>query len=511
MRLKDIRTTQKLLTIQEFVYLLDEFHYSEFCHALQKAEAALPLKLLKAIHEKLPQFDSHNDLCVKVYGSVKQKQNFNQLASYTLKLSNLLAQNYPSYLRHNVSLIEKEVNCGNVQHATFRAERLLKIADLVEDFQTQIATLQFLSQQAFLTRNTTSGFKLNHQLIVTVDTQNTFNQIITHLRKTLHLPSTALKAQNMDEVKQFYSQHFLHPAASVRIISMYAYLYAVYYHHPVMFSHDEDIRLIKKLQRELSNNSQVIFPFLFDIKGVFNFLLLNSPLANSNTIERNKHVKELAKHHNSVLFWKNYLDMPLVFSIAAQASSFVTKLHFKVHRKDYPAVAGQDNLLVIQDLIKKCNTLLDTVTWENHYKNDLVSIKLLHGALLILAGGNNIHKGTEELELLLTSYQQLNFSGSTDSIFLSLMIGYFSASKHEQCNDTYKRYLKVIKSKPVYQANDISIHTYYYLSRWLTTGSKQYVLKLAANYDRAKLFANSQQAMIELTDYFKVPVTFVGQ
>lgn len=500
--------TKPLLTIQEFVYFLDEFHYNEFCNCLQKNGAALPLKLVKAIHQKLPQFHSHSDLCIKVYGSVKQKQNFNQLASYTVKLSNLLAQNYPSYLQHNVSLIEREVNQGHVEQATFRAERLLRIATSVEDFSTQIAALKFLSQQAFLTRNTTTGFKLNAQLTSALENENTVTQIISRLRQTLHLPSATTKTFDITPLQQFYSEYHNHSLASVRIVSMYAYLYSAYLYNPVMFSNQQDVVLIKKLQREISNNSHLVFPFLFDMKGVFNFLLLNSPLAKPNTTEGKKQLKELAKHHQTVLFWKNYLDMPLVFSIAAQASYFISKLHYKVHRKDYATVISKEDLLAIQELTQKCAELIKADIWDKHYKNDLVSIKLLFGALLILSGGSSICKGTEELESLLTAYQQLNLAGSTDSIFLTLMIGYFSSGKYERCNDTYKRYLKVIKNKPVYEANDISIHTYYYLSRWLATGSKQYALKLVSNYDRAKPFGASQRAIVELADYFQVPVTF---
>jgi tetratricopeptide (TPR) repeat protein len=164
------------------------------------------------------------------------------------------------------------------------------------------------------------------------------------------------------------------------------------------------------------------------------------------------------------------------------------------------------DLKLMKELCDKCAELIDLNIWEKQYKNDLVSIKMLHGALLILKGGDKVKSGIETLEGLLTSYQQMNLSGSTDSIFLSLMIGYFSMKKYDKCSETYKRYLKVIKDKPVYEGNDISIHTYYYLSRWLETESKQYIAKLEGNYKRSKKTGGPQRAMEELIKYFEIPV-----
>ncbi|MFM2306632.1 MAG: hypothetical protein RLZZ367_1301, partial [Bacteroidota bacterium] len=77
---------------------------------------------------------------------------------------------------------------------------------------------------------------------------------------------------------------------------------------------------------------------------------------------------------------------------------------------------------------------------------------------------------------------------------------------YDKCADTFKRYQKVIKDKPVYDGNDISIHTYYYLSRWLESQSKQYVTKLEANYQRAIESGGPQKAIEELVAFYKVPM-----
>jgi hypothetical protein len=495
-----------LLTIQKFVYLLDEFHYQEFCSRLESAGAALPLKLVQSIRKKLPEFDTHEKLCVAVYGSFKQKQNFNQLSSYTFKLSYLLSQNYPGYLHQNVTRIEQLVNQGNVSEANFRADCLVDIAHQVEDFLTLASVLKILTQQAFLTRDATLGFKLSTRLEEALQNERLCGSIIAKLRQTLYAHSEKNASDKLKQLKDFYHPFHIHPTASIRILSQYAYLYTVYYFNPGMYNSTSDVKLIESLEKELTNNSQVIFPFLFDIKGIFGFLLLNSPLMKGDSAEAKRHFKELSKHYNSVKFWNNYLNMPQIFSIAVQATRFVSTYHYLVHRSDYQKLMPAADQKLMKELSDKCAELIDLDIWEKQYKNDLVSVKMLYGALLVLKGGDRTKQGIETLESLLTSYQQMNLSGSTDSIFLSLMIGYFSVKKYDRCSETYKRYLKVIKDKPVYEGNDISIHTYYYLSRWIETESKQYLAKLEANYKRSKGTGGPQRAMEELLAYFEVPV-----
>src|ERR1043165_1485936 len=199
-----------LLTIQKFVFLLDEFHYREFCQRLELANAALPLKLIETIHKKLPEFDTHEELCIKIYGSFKQKQNFNQLSSYTFKLSYLLGQNYPNYLHHNVNVIEQLVNDANVEQADFRAYCLLDIAEQVEDFSVLAFVLKFLTQQAFLVRDSTSGFKLNTRLEKALDWDNTFGKIINALRSTLYLPSETKTPEGLAKLRDFYGPFHKH-------------------------------------------------------------------------------------------------------------------------------------------------------------------------------------------------------------------------------------------------------------------------------------------------------------
>ena len=130
---------------------------------------------------------------------------------------------------------------------------------------------------------------------------------------------------------------------------------------------------------------------------------------------------------------------------------------------------------------------------------------MLHAALLILSGGKHINDGIAQLELLLTNYQQVNFKRSTSSIFFCLIVGYFSVKDYPKCNQTFKRYLKSIKGKLFFEGNNVKIHSYYYLSQWLATGSKQYPAKLKA------LLAEggndgSQRTIWQLINHFALPI-----
>lgn len=95
-------------------------------------------------------------------------------------------------------------------------------------------------------------------------------------------------------------------------------------------------------------------------------------------------------------------------------------------------------------------------------------------------------------------------NAAIDSIYHCLILGYFSMGEYDKCTRTFKRYAKVIKGKVVMTGNDASIHAYYYLSRWISTKSNQYVLKLQLLLNRKE--KDEATAVIkELISYFKVP------
>jgi hypothetical protein len=283
----------------------------------------------------------------------------------------------------------------------------------------------------------------------------------------------------------------------------------LYYHEPEKFKDSSTYTLILDLEKDLDNHNHIVFPFGFDLRSNFSFYKLNSPMADLTSKTGKKDLETLKKHYSSVLFWRSYLNIPEMFVMALQASNYLTSYHQYVHRTDYYKIVPADDLKEINALIANCRDMLSHKDLEKHYKNDLINLKLIYSGLLILSGGNGVKDGAEELEAMLISYQQINLAGTADSIFLFLIIAYFAMRNYEKCAVTYKRYIKAVKGKPVYDDNDIEIHAYYYLSQWLALRSNQYLNKLKSTYERTQssnVRPEQGKAIEELVSYFELPL-----
>lgn len=474
-----------LSLIQKFIFLLDDFHYKVFENILENSHAQLPLKLCRNIRELLPVFNKHETLCKKIYGSydIKQRQRFNQLSAHTFRLTKYLAINYPGYLLPNINRIQQLVNNGQVKEANLLADVLLDIAQKTEDLQTQMVCLKFFTQQHFLYKEAIKGLKLNAQLLEVIKHEQLINDIIYTMRAVFNI---AAKNRNMalhEEKKKEIKKLFNHKLVTVRLLARYAIVYETYYFNPIEFTTDRIKTLLSEIDKELNNHSYIVLPFLFDIQSSVNFFKLNSTLYDITTKEGHKALEEMNRHYKQVRFWNYYLNIPEVSSITIKASQYLSKYHFLVHREDYTEHVPLAHQEEIKNLQKRCEELLAGNFEEKRYINDLITLKMLHGGLTILCGGDaNVKRAIQSLEAMLIEYQQVNIAGSVDSIFALLMIGYFSRKKYSRCAETFKRYIKVIKGKPVYKDNDLDIHTYYYLSQWLLSHRKQYEEKLLKNY-----------------------------
>jgi hypothetical protein len=286
-------------------------------------------------------------------------------------------------------------------------------------------------------------------------------------------------------------------------------LYTIYYHDSEKFKEASTYTLIEDIDKDIDNNPHIVFPFAFDLKSNFNFYKLNSPGVDLNSREGRKDFEELRKHYSSVKFWNSYLNIPEMFVMALKTSIYLNTYHHQVHRSDYYKIVPPEELKEITALALKCKEMLSNKALEKYYKNDLINLELVYSGLLILSGGNGIKKGAEELESMLISYQQINLAGTADSIFLFLMIAYFSMRAYDKCASTFKRFIRITKGKPVYEDNTLEIHAYYYLSQWLLNKNRQYLLKLKSTYDKA-VQTNSQSVQVkaieEYVSYFGLPL-----
>jgi hypothetical protein len=507
--------TSDLLTIQKFIYLLDDFHYQEYTTYLTDIKAHLPLKLSQHIRKKLPGFDNHEGLCKKIYGGYEKNDrlNFNQLASYSFKLSSNLAINYPSYLSPNYSLLQRLINTGDIEPANFLGKVLLDIAEKTEDHSTRIFVLKFFIQQAFLMKDNAVGVKFTHALDEAYEYEKICNDILSALRLHLNIAlNPAVAPEKLEEYKQLFKSYHGHPSSTVRLLGKYAYIYTIYYHDSEQFKDESTSKLLEDLDKDIDNNPHVVFPFAFDLKSNFNFYKLNKLNfldVDLNSKESRKEFEELRKHYSSVKFWNSYLNIPEMFAMALKTSVYLNMYHHLVHRSDYYNIIPAEELKEINGLAAKCKEMLSNKGLEKYYKNDLINLELVYSGLLILSGGNGVKKGAEELESMLISYQQINLAGTADSIFLFLMIAYFSMRAYDKCASTFKRFIRITKGKPVYEDNTLEIHACYYLSQWLLNKNKQYLLKLKATYEKA-VQTNPQSVQVkaieEYVSYFGLPI-----
>ena len=176
----------ELLTLQKFIYLLDDFHYTEFKGHLIKADVPLSLKLTEVIRAGLPNFDTREALCKKLYRgqSKTEREKLDHLDSETFRLSNNLASNYPQYLLHNVEKTQRLVAKNKQKEANFLTTQLIDVAAQINDFTCQIFALQFLSQQAFMANDIKSSAKTDACLREVTDNQNLYSKwkLIRHHR-----------------------------------------------------------------------------------------------------------------------------------------------------------------------------------------------------------------------------------------------------------------------------------------------------------------------------------------
>lgn len=507
----------EILTIQKFIYLLDDFHFKVFSDHLESIRAQLPLKLVKVIREHLPNFDSHHDLCVKVYGnfSKNSRQNFNQLASYTFKLSQYLAQNYPAYLTPNLSKVQQLVNRGEIEEAKTLYTHLLNMSERIEDFEVQKGMLKFLIQQSYILKDANKGLKYSEKLNDVYENEKNFFNVLQILRSDLNISvrGVTFEKKRIVQHKKFFESFFKSESSVVRLMSKYAHVYLIYYFEPDRMVGRDVVEMIRDLERDMNNNCYVVFPFLFDMRSNLTFFKLNSAMIDLGSRKGKREFNEMTAHYQDILFWRYYLNIPEIFTITAKASHYISSYHFLVHRTDYERIIPREDLTDIKKIAARCKEILAGNLLQQ-YKYDVINLRMIYGVLSVLSGNAGVKTGVEEIESLLIEYQQINLAGSMDSIFICLMIGYFAMKKYDKCAETFKRYSKLIKGKPIYDDNDISIHTYYYLAQWLSGFKKQYLEKLQSNYQRtlqSDAFAEPRRAMEELTSFFNVPVQFSGK
>lgn len=503
----------QFLTIQKHIKLLDAFHKTEFCNYLSEIKANIPLRLVEAIDDSLTEQITSDELCAKVYGNhdVQTRKSFNQLASHTFRLSAYLSRNYPNYLVHNVSRIERLINEGKLHEANILADILLDVAEKIGDYTTQILTLKFQAQQAQMYKSHSETVRIYSRIQELMGFEMCMNDLYLYVRRNFNI------SVKDDSVLQSIDKHFEylrgfhnHPEPSIRILSKYSRFFLLYYYRPTEFVTERTQLEIAEFDDELLKHQTAVMPFLEDIYSKFLFYKLNLSTTDLSSKEGKAEYQKMLLHNRYLKFWENYVNIPELYAITIKSTYYLTRYHSINHRTDFRNVIPAEDRQEITRLAQRCEELIKKDIWEPDHVNDLIHFRLTWSALLLLGDHADIEKGVDNLEKLMTTYQQITFSESMDSIFICLILGYFALDDYKMCVETYKRYIKLSKGRVVNSENDLEIHTYYYVSQWLSSERKQYLRKIQENYQRAGLHNSKQviqQTILEMVSYFNIPVS----
>lgn len=503
----------QFLTIQKVVKLMSPFHKEEFMQYLREIKASIPLRLVESINDSLTDSISSDDLCALVYqrNDIQTRKSFNQLASHTFRLTAFLSRNYPSYLLHNISKIEELINSAKVREANILAEILLDIAEKIEDLTTQALVLRFLCQQAHIQKSHAEVLRYSNRITEVLDCEAKAHQIYLYLRKNFNI---SIKD---DSVLKSLDIHFAYFASfheaechKIRILSKFSSLYLLYYYRPTEYLTEKVQQELFDFEEELIKYGVVTLPFMEDIYSKFCFYKLNLSTTDLSSKEGKNEYQKLLSHNRFLKFWQNYVNIPELYAITIKSTYYLSRYHCINHREDFRQVIPLEDRNDIARLAKRCEELIVKDIWEPDHINDLIHFRLAWSALLLLGELSDIKKGVDNLEKLMTTYQQITFSESMDSIFICLMIGYFAMNDYKSCVDTYKRYIKLSKGRIVNAENDLEIHSYYYVSQWLSSERKQYLKKIQENYQRAGQHNSRkviQQTILEMVQYFNIPLS----
>lgn len=500
-----------MLSIQKVILLLDDFHFNEFKNHLKESNAELPYKLVTQIRkDEWTQLES-DDLCKAVYGTKdeKSKKKFFQLVHYTFRLTSYLSRNYPSYLTHNISAIEKFINKGELQKANDVAEILLDIADKIEDFTTLNAVLKYYAQQAQITENKNASIKYHQRINEVLKSEHIINQMYLYMRENLNFKGkSVLSDAEMQEHLKFYDLYRNSKTLSIQFMSRFAYCQTLNYLNDARFYNDEILDELNRLTDDLEKNGFVVFSFSDDIQLNVDYLKLKHLIYRMNKDDLQKEATNLIKKREPLRFWKNYLNTPEIIYLSIQASYYLTHYN-QGYKKDYYDHLPKEIKQQIEFYKKKCEEILEKPIWNEGLYVRYINLNSIYCGFLVLGPREDVKKSVEKLELLLVNFQQIAFQRLYDALFAILILGYFFLEDHENVQECYKRYEKLTATTSKNTENDLTIKSVYYASQWLNNGRKQYVEKFQGVLDKVRendKLQHLQASMEDMASYFQIPI-----
>lgn len=500
-----------MLNIQKTVLLLSNEHLAVFREYLEENNSMLSLKLVNHVYNCGQEQPDSDELCKMVYGdsSEKSKKKFFQLAHHTFKLTSFLAKKYPFYLAHNLSKIGKLVHSDQKRKAHETAVMVLDVATKVEDFNTQIGVLKFLSQEAFMLENIRKMVEYHQQLNEVLEAEQIANDMYVYMRQYLNFKDkTNLTEPLIDQHVSYFKQYQEHASFSIRIISKYGEAFTRSYLDDKLFYSDGFLEEIITMQKELDKHAYVIFPFADDIQVKIDYMYLKHRLYTHDGEFLVKESLTLLKKYQDLQFWSGYVNMAQIMALSIMGSHFATK-YCMFYRDDLQEIIPSDAREKIDYLLEVCGELLEQLKWEDGTFVRYINLNNIYSMLLMLGTEADQKKAVRTIEGLLINYQQISFQKLYDSIFATLILGYFALKDYTAVQDTYKRYEKLTANKVRIAENDLTIKAFYYIAQWISTQRKQYLEKLAGvirSTEEHKNLGQTRLVIEQAVEYFKIPL-----
>ncbi len=495
-----------MISIQKHILLLSDFHYNEFSEFLQHTNASLSNQLISAIRKQKTHLES-DELCTLVYGDAQEKtrKKFLQLTHHTFKLTSFLSRNYPNYLKHNLLVIEQEVGKGNKTKANDVAEWLCDIADKIEDYTTLIEVYKFLAQQAFISESKETA-KFHQKINEYLKLEDTKNTLYSYLRENLFFKGKEGVAKPTHKQEQrFFDAYCNHKSHSINILARFGKCYELSFKNNPDFFKPETLEALDELEKDFLNNAFVVFHYLDDVYFKILAQRLQHVLNTSNTEAILLETKKMNTISSFLKYWKSYINIPELFSLAVQISHYITVYGY-VFKNDYHKTLPRDikeNLLFIKN---KLELELAKNIWDDDNLIKLINVKGLFAAILLTGDEKDKRKSIKTLEDTLISYQQIPFQKFLDGIFVTLIMGYFCLDESEKVISTYKRYKKITTDQIVHNENDLTIDAYYFVAQYRSNARNQYIEKLLATYQKAEKNTQLKLLIKELSLYYNIPM-----
>ncbi len=502
-----------MLLIEKVVKLLDDFHFDVFREYIRtlSTRSYYPLALIDVLSRDFEVEQDTDKLFKDVYGEVpvgeKDANKLWQLGYYTFKLTGFLARNYPNYLQHNLTLIQRLVNGGKLDKATRLAEMTLDVSEKIEDYDTTIKVLRFMAQREALleSHKEATGYyeKINELLRLRQDLNDISFFVYNQLKD-----KGKEKTANVAAMLEFLRQYQHSKSQVVQLMARLNVSYLLYLYRDPGFYEEKNFKELQAIEEALNKGDFIIFPHLHNLRPKLSFLKLNYSLRQLDSEKVLEEAVAILEQSDEDLFWNSFVNQPEINSISIQTSYLVSNF-FTSYRTDHLELLPQEKKDQINFLKTRCKSLLENKLLQENYIVRYINVTTIFGGLLLLGTRKEIEESYELLENLLIFYQQVAFHAYIDPIYTNMIMAGFCLKDYEKVERSYRRYKKSTTGKVVNQENDLALHGFYYAAKWMETERDQYVKKLAAIIEQASGKSNLESTQKLLTDvvkYFNIPI-----